>query len=139
MAVFGALLSLYLLISHQWGTLQHLFLFLSQAAHDTQPVFFGSDTPPILVAKFSGRTLEVVTQSLPSFQHERGKKKLIVFINSCCGDAPTQAGKRGMCNFCLWTSAAQIKSDSCRVRLGRSDTPQMVSPLYRLYTPPWCL
>lgn len=72
-------------ISHQWGKLQHLFFFL--LAHDTQLVFSGSDTPKILAAKFSGSTLDVVTQRLPSFQHEQ---KIIVFINSNCGDAPTQ-------------------------------------------------
>lgn len=51
-AVFGALLSVceYLHISHQWGKLQHFFLFLPP--HDTQPVFFGSHTPQILAAKF---------------------------------------------------------------------------------------
>lgn len=45
----------YLLISHQWGKLQHLFLFL--LAHDTQLVFFGTDTPQILAAEFFGSTL----------------------------------------------------------------------------------
>lgn len=67
-----------------------MFLFL--LAHDTQPVFFGSVTPQILAAKFSGSTLNVVTQWLPSFQHEQ--KQIIVFINSCCGDAPTQADSK---------------------------------------------
>ena len=81
----------YLLVSHQWGKLQHLFLFL--LAHDTQPVFFGSDKPQILAAKFFGSTFNVVTQWLPSFQHEQ--KQIIVFINSCRGDAPTQAVSKG--------------------------------------------
>lgn len=80
----------YLLISHQWGKLQHLFLFL--LAHDTQPVFFGSDSPQSLAAKFFGRMLNVVTQWLPSFQHEQ--IQIIVFINSCRGDAPTQADSK---------------------------------------------
>lgn len=45
----------YLLISHQWGKLQHLFLFL--LADDTQLVCFGADTPQILAAEFFGSTL----------------------------------------------------------------------------------
>lgn len=44
-----------LLISHQWGKLQHLFLFL--LADDTQLVCFGADTPQILAAEFFGSTL----------------------------------------------------------------------------------
>lgn len=80
----------YLCISHQWGKLQHLFLFL--LAHDTQLVFFGSGTPQILAAKFFGSMLNAVTQWLPSFQHEQ--KQIIVFINSCRGDAPTQAASK---------------------------------------------
>lgn len=58
----------------------------------SQPVFFGSDTPQILAGKFSGSGLNVVTQWLPSFQHEQ--KQIIVFISSFHGDAPTQADSR---------------------------------------------
>ena len=87
-------------------------------AHDTQPVFFGSDTPQILAAKFSGSTLNVVTQWLPSFQHKQNQ--IIVFINSCRGDVPTHAdSKDGACvtfvKVSLWT---RIKSDSYIVRSG---------------------
>lgn len=76
----------------------------SSLAHDTQPVFSGSDTPQILGAKFSGIALNVVTQWLPSFRHEQ--KQIIVFINSCRRDAPTHptvqwTEERGMSNFCL--------------------------------------
>lgn len=52
MSAFGAV---YLLISHQMGKLQHLFLFLS--AHDMQPDFPGSNMLQILAADFFGGSL----------------------------------------------------------------------------------
>lgn len=36
-----------------------------------------------------GSRLRAVTQWVPSFRHRH--KQIVVFINSCCGDAPTHA------------------------------------------------
>lgn len=90
MAVLGAPRSgserLILVINR--GKLQHLFLSL--LPHDTQPGFLGSHTHATNTGRqLFGRRLNVVTQQAPSFQHRH--KQIIVFINSCRGDAPTQA------------------------------------------------
>lgn len=73
MADFGALLCVYLPISHQWGKLQHLFLFL--LAHENQPVFSGYHERQNLAAKFSGSMLNVVTQCFRHFN--TGKNRLL--------------------------------------------------------------
>lgn len=88
-AVFGGPPRVFLLISHQWGGGgARTFVPFLACVHDTQLVFSGFNVQQILPAKFFGSTLNVVTQWLPSFRH--GQKQTVVFINSCCGDSPTQ-------------------------------------------------
>lgn len=101
---FWELHSLYvcLHISHQWGTLQHLFLFFHRHMTHSQsflapighnfwpPSFFGS--------------LAQCGYAMASVISTRAKKQIIVFINSCHGHAPTHDSKEGAWVTFAWIS-----------------------------------
>lgn len=97
----------YLLISHQWGEAPAFVPFLTGTWHTASPSFLALIHHKFWAACFLAACSLQLRNGFRHF-HTSRKKGIIVFINSCRRDSPTQAdpadGRTGKMKRCVYDS-----------------------------------